>query len=123
MKYIKISDRKIIISGIGKLFFQDGFPISMSIQEANSCGYEVSILHVADECIKNGWSGKTTFNKISADFQDDINKNNFDFKLLKTFCDADYERQREMIFQYLYGCDYKQTKERGCESAKQFFVK
>lgn len=98
----QIGDRKICLQGIGKLFYQDGFPISMSVEKLKDRGIEVSILHVADECLKNGWTAKTTFNKISADFEDDINKSTNDKGLLQKFCFASYEDQREMIFQYLF---------------------
>lgn len=99
----KIGERKICIRGIGKMFFQDGFPISISISEMKKRGIEVSIFHVADECLKNGWSSKTTYNKLKSDIQDDIDGNNIDLEQLKTFCFAEYEEQREMIFNYLFG--------------------
>lgn len=99
---IQIEGRNIAIKGIGKMFYQEGFPISMSVSELKKRGIEVSIFHVADECIKNGWSAKTTFNKLKADFDDDIDRNEFDEDQLKTFCFASYETQREMIFNYLF---------------------
>lgn len=96
-------ERKICLRGVGKMFYQDGFPISMAISELKKNGIEVSILHVADECLKNGWSAKTTYNKLKADFEDDIDKENrCDLKLLEKFCLSDYDGQREMIFQYLF---------------------
>lgn len=95
--------RRIAIKGIGKMFFQDGFPISMAVSELKKRGVEVSIFHVADECLKNGWSPKTTFNKLVADFDEDIDNNDFDKERLGKFCYADYEEQRTMIFDYLYG--------------------
>jgi hypothetical protein len=100
----KFDDRLICIKGVGKLFYQDGFPISLSVTELKKKGVEVSILHVADECLKNGWSAKTTYNKIKSDFEEDIDGNTFDFDLLKNFCYSDYEQQREMIFEYLFKC-------------------
>ena len=102
---IRVEDfngRKIAIKGIGKLFYQDGFPISMAISELKNKGIEVSMLHVADECLKNGWSPKTTINKLKADFEDDIDRNEIDVELLEKFCHAEYEDQREMIFNYLF---------------------
>lgn len=96
------SGRRIAYKGIGKLFFQEGFPISMSVSELRKKGIEVSIFHVADECLKNGWSAKTTFNKLVADFADDIDGNNFDIDSLERFCFSSYEDQRKMIFQYLF---------------------
>ena len=98
----KFGDRLICLKGVGKLFYQDGFPISISISELKKKGIEVSILHVADECLKNGWSAKTTFNNLKTDMEEDIDRNAYDISLLKSFCYADYERQREMIFEYLF---------------------
>lgn len=99
--------RKIAIKGIGKMFYQGGFPISMAVSEFKKQGVEVSILHVADECLKNGWSAKTTFNKLKADFEEDIDGNEIDLGLLEKFVWASYEDQREMIFQYLFGSPSK----------------
>ena len=96
-------DRVICIKGIGKMFYQEGFPISLSISELKKKGIEVSIFHVADECLKNGWSPKTTINKLKADFDEDIDKENIiDFNQLEKFCNASYEDQREMIFDYFF---------------------
>ena len=66
----QIGGRKICLKGVGKFFYQDGLPISISVSELKKKGIEVSILHVADECLKNGWNAKTTFNKLKADFED-----------------------------------------------------
>lgn len=104
MRVVTIGDRKICIAGIGKLFYQDGYPISMAVSEMGKKGIEVSILHVADECLKNGWSAKTTYNKLISDFDTDIDKNKIDKDHLKLFLNSDYEAQREMIFEYLFGC-------------------
>jgi hypothetical protein len=95
-------DRNICIKGIGKLFYEQGFPISMSISELKKHNIEVSIFHVADECFKNGWNSKTVFNKLKADFEDDIQNNYLNVDELKRFCYSDYETQREMIHQYLF---------------------
>lgn len=94
---IELGPRKIAF-GIGKLFFESGFPISMAITELAKKGIEVSIFHVADECMKNGWTPKTTFNKIKADFEGE----SFDSTELQLFCESDYETQRKMIFNYLF---------------------
>lgn len=100
--FIAEDGRQIIIRGVGKLFYQDGFPISMSISVLKKKGWEVSLFHVADECMKNGWSPKTTFNKLVADFEDDIDGNVWDKEQVRKFCYASYEEQREMIFNYLF---------------------
>lgn len=98
-----IDGKEVCLKGVGKLFYQDGFPISMSIQTLKNAGVEVSILHVADECLKHGWSAKTTFNKIKADFDEDINNEKVNFDELEKFCFAPYEEQRGMIFNSLFG--------------------
>ena len=97
----KFGERNIAIKGIGKMFFQEGFPISMAVIELQKKGVEVSILHVADECLKNGWSAETTVRKLTDDFQD--SQEVLDKDLLSRFCYNTYEGQREMIFQYLFG--------------------
>ncbi len=50
-----IDGKAIIIGGIGKLYYQDGFPIPMAISHLKKQGVSVSILHIADELLKNGW--------------------------------------------------------------------
>jgi hypothetical protein len=102
IKTIQVEDRLIAVKGIGQMFYQDGFPISMAVSELSQKGIEVSILHVADECLKNGWSAKTTINKLVADFADDGNHNVLDKEQLTTFCNATYEQQRQMIYDYLF---------------------
>lgn len=113
----KIGERVTCLKGVGKMFYQEGFPVSVSISELKKRGIEVSILHVADECLKNGWSAKTTYNKLKADFEEDIDKENkYDLSMLEAFCWADYESQREMIFQYLFGAstdDVREAKTKG----------
>jgi hypothetical protein len=98
--YIEIGDRKIVIDGIGKRFYQDGFPISMAVDICRNQGLKVSILHAADECLKNGWSAKTVLTRFRNDFADVGEK--LDMGTLVAFCNASYEDQREMIFQYLF---------------------
>lgn len=97
----QFGNRTIVIRGIGKMFYQEGFPISMAVSEFSKNNIEVSVLHVADECLKNGWSAETTFRKIRDDFKDGLEKLNEE-QLFK-FCNSEYEEQREMIFQYLFG--------------------
>src|ERR1051326_6351678 len=102
MKCCTIHGKKIIVEGVGPLFFREGFPISMSVAFCKDRGYEVSILHVADECLKNGWSPKTTYSKLKVDFEDAIEGATVDLELLRKFCDAGYEEQRVMIHEYLF---------------------
>jgi hypothetical protein len=99
----KIGNRNICIKGVGKLFYQNGFPISMSVSELEKKNIEVSMFHVADECLKHGWSPKTTLTKLKDDFKDSCTIQKYDFNVLEEFCYAPYEEQRELIFNYLFG--------------------
>lgn len=101
----KFGNRMICIRGIGKLFYQNGYPISLAVSDFKKMNIEVSLLHVADECLKHGWSAYTTYSRLVSDFEEDISKNNYDLNLMKKFCYADYDEQRRMIFNYLYGPD------------------
>ena len=107
IQIIEIEDRTIAIKGIGRMFYEEGFPISMAIEELSKKGIEVSLLHIADECLKNGIPPKTVINKIKQDIDEDINKDSnktsVTFEQLSEFCEADYDRQREMLFNYLFG--------------------
>lgn len=50
---IEIDGRKIVIRGIGKSFYQDGFPIAMAVSMFLAKGFSVSLFHLADELLKN----------------------------------------------------------------------
>ena len=65
---VTIGKRQIAVRGIGRLFYQDGFPITMSIQCLKEKNIEISILHIVDELIKHGWSNKTILNTIIYNF-------------------------------------------------------
>lgn len=95
-----INNKKICLKGVGKMFYENGFPISMSIEYFKEKDIEVSILHVADECLKNGWSTKTIISKFKEDFEDCGKKLNI--KELEIFCNSEYETQREILFKYLF---------------------
>lgn len=100
-----IAGRKICIGGVGKLFFEQGFPISMSIQLLMSKNIEVSILHVVDELINHGWGKETIFKKIKADLEDcmdDKKAAEAILLLVYKFLSCSYELQRDMIFQILF---------------------
>lgn len=102
MKFVQIGTEKVCVKGVGKMFYQDGFPISLCVSELHKRGVKVSILHVADECLKNGWSADTILTKFKEDFADIGEK--LDMVILKSFCYASYEDQREMIFKSLFKC-------------------
>ena len=133
IEVIQIGNRTIVIRGVGKLFYQEGFPISMALSELNKKGYEVSFLHIADECMNNGWSSKTTIRKLKAESDIDIDgvMSVIDWNSLEEFCrlgDPDiynkggYEKQRELIFQYLFGTSSNEIRQQGfTEEIKDFF--
>jgi hypothetical protein len=103
-KIEQIGDKLICLKGIGKMFYQNGFPIAMAISNFKSKGIDVSLLHIADECLKHGWSSETTFKKL----REDIVDGNFETNLeqLELFCYSNYETQRVMIFESLFGGMY-----------------
>lgn len=105
----QFGDRRICIRGIGKMFYQDGFPISFAINEFNKKGIEVSILHIADECLKHGWLPETTYVKLTDELRKDLTNNSK--AQLKKFCYATYEEQRAMIFEYLFRNDFDLQKQ------------
>ena len=105
------------IRGIGQLFYQEGFPISMAIDELSRRGIEVSLYHVANECMDNGWSADTTIRKLKGETDIDINRSmdGINWELLVEFCrcldqplrgSGGYERSREIIFEYLFQHPY-----------------
>lgn len=100
----QFGDRRICIKGIGKMFYQDGFPISISIERFHKERIEVSLLHVADECLKHGWSAETTYVKLTDELGENLTYNSKN--RLKEFCFSSYEKQRAMIFEYLFGNDF-----------------
>jgi len=109
----QFGDRNICLKGIGKLFYQEGFPISMSISELKKKNIEVSLLHIIEELWDNGWSWKTIESKLNDELELDIDKSLiFDFDYLHNFYNCleqpkrkngGYEESREMIFKYLFG--------------------
>jgi len=109
----KIGNREICVRGIGKMFYQDGFPLSISASELKKKGIEISYLHIIDEFWGNGWSWKTIESKLLGELNDDIDKSlNIDIDSLKYFyslleqpkrSNGGYEESRDLIFQYLFG--------------------
>ena len=105
-------NKTICIGGIGKMFYQHGFPISVSVSELKKKNIEVSFLHVINEFWNNGWSWKTIEAKLNGEMEVDIDKSLvLDMDYLKSFYDCleqpkrkngGYEESREMIYQYLF---------------------
>ena len=101
MNYYIINGNKIVLKGIGKRFYQDGVPISITIEDCYKHNINVSMLHVADELLKEGWKQKTVLTKLEEEKSLDIT-NVMDMTNVKEFIFSDYETQREMIFNYLF---------------------
>jgi uncharacterized UBP type Zn finger protein len=101
MEIAEINGKKVIVKGVGKMYYESGFPISMSVEKAKTMGCEVSVLHVADELLKNGMSPKTVVSRIKEDFVD--GGLTIPMEHIEKFCNSSYEDQREMIFQSVFG--------------------
>lgn len=105
IKMTTIDGQMIVIGGIGKLYYQDGFPIPMAISHLKKKGAKVSILHIADELLKNGWRPDRVHQRLKAECEDVIAGDNLDpidWEEVRRFCYAEYEDQREMIFRSLF---------------------
>lgn len=110
-KFIEKDNIKLCVGGVGKLFYEFGFPLSMAISYLKSENVQVSPLHLIDEFWNNGWSWKTIEMKLRGELSDDIDKSmNLDFDYLETFYnlleqpkrkEGGYEESREMIRQYI----------------------
>lgn len=98
-----INGMPICIKGVGEFFYSSGFPIIMSLEILKEIGVECSMYHIADECLKNGWTAKTTYLRLTEDYVGSVSKD-----MLRKFCYTDYEMQREMIFKYLWGTSSSQ---------------
>src|SRR5690349_9055768 len=119
LEFTQIGNRSICLRGIGKMFYQEGLPIGISIKQLLSKGYEISLLHIADELLKNGWSPERVILTLTTELQDSVadGVNIFvDYAAISSFCFKEYEDQREMIFKYLFG-----NKESGVEWLKNKF--
>lgn len=113
LKITQIDKRKIVIGGIGKMLYQDGFPLSMAVSELKGKGLEISCLHMVEEFWDNGWSWQTIERKLRGEIEDCIagEKIDIDFVQLELFyrcldqprrSNGGYEESREIIFQYLF---------------------
>ena len=100
MEIVTIKDKRFVIKGVGKLFYQEGLPLSVQLKYLQDKNINISLLHLADELLKNGWSPKTTYNKIREELYGFID--NKDLETIYEFCNKDYEDQRDMIFNNLF---------------------
>lgn len=112
IKIINIGNRRVCVSGIGKMFYQDGFPISMAISVLAESGIEVSLYHVFDELSRSGGFPITkrgedrALTAIISSINDRIqgeNAGEITEDELTRYSKMNYEDQREEIFQYLFG--------------------
>lgn len=106
-KVEEINGRLVCIAGIGRLFYQEGFPVSMSVAEMRKRGVSVSMFHVAAECLENGWPPETVYSKLKEDIEDFTGQSDDIIPQLNEFCFASRDRQKEMIFSYLFGDKHK----------------
>lgn len=101
-KIITVGERNIVVEGVGRLFYQDGFPILMSIKRIKEFGLEVSSLHLAKELLYE-WEPKTVLVKLTAELNETIEGDEkLDLLEIEKFCYSNYEDRSEMIFNYLY---------------------
>lgn len=117
--YLKIETygtRQICIGGVGTLFHQEGFPIGISARLLADKGVELSWFHVIKELHFQYTSNERLFGKIKAELEDAaVEGIKFDVELLREFCYADWERRREMIYDYLW-------KDVPLQTQKNFFI-
>jgi len=108
------NNESIIVRGLGRFIFEQGLPLSIMIDELKMRGnLKISFLHLADELMRNGWSGHKTISYLKNETFIE------DFKPLQEFCDASFEDQRTLLFKFLFGEDPKEiirAKERGEKS-------
>jgi len=96
---IEIDNKKVVIKGIAKEYYEYGMPIGEVINKLKDLKYEISILHIVDEFIKVGWKNS----KIIALFKEEQFFTDLDIDSIIQFCSSSYEYQRELIFQSLFG--------------------
>lgn len=100
----EINNKRIAVKGVARLFFEQGLPISISAMELERKGVTVSYLHIADELIKANWSDKAIINKLNEELV--YFGIECDMDLVKHFLSLTYEASREVLFSYLFGCNW-----------------
>lgn len=93
-----IDNQVVVLRGVGRMYYESGLPIVFQIDELKKRGIKVSMLHVADELLKENWSVKRIMNTLT---EDKILSEENTIEIQK-FCYADYETQRSLIFKSLY---------------------
>lgn len=98
-----MNGRTIVLRGVGSAYFTTGIPVGMCAMYIESKGKEVSWLHVADDLQKQGWGN----NRIIAHLKEEASLSDLrhkpDMDAIKVFLELDYEDQRAMIFEHLWG--------------------
>lgn len=105
--FLAIADegRCRILKGVARLYYQRGLPFSIIAHTAQKKGCVISWLHMADELLKHGWSEKTILSRFREEFRDgrgDIDFDGITIDDIEAFLAADYDRQRTILFAYLF---------------------
>lgn len=108
-EFMTIGDRKIIIRGLGKMFYQEGMPIGMMAKRCEELGYEVSWLHITDELLKHGWEHKSIRGKLFEELVDSGKKELI--SSIENFLGRTYDERRDMLFQYLFNSNREKAAE------------
>jgi hypothetical protein len=108
LKVITVEEKQICVGGIGKMFFEHGLPISITIDQLSKNDIGFNLLNLVDEFIKNGWEEKTIISKISEELDSLVSKTDIDN--IQNFIKSDYEDQREMIFKSLFNTSSEDAK-------------
>lgn len=108
---ITVGDRHICIGGVGTMFHQEGFPLGIAAKILAEKGIELSWFHVVKELYFQYTSNDRLFNKLKAEIEDaSVEGIKVDLEQLREFIDGDWEKQRAMIFEYLYHSDINLAK-------------
>lgn len=112
VKIIITGDRTVVVKGIGKMFMQEGFPLSLSFAVLTSHGYEISIYHLVDELMRHYLDSGTLAYKVKdkvlstlKECVEDDKTVGINMEEVAHYISSDYEKQRQMIFTYLWGQD------------------
>lgn len=105
---LSMNSKKIVIKGIGRLFYESGFPIALSLDFCKENNLEFNIYTLIDELQKE-WSKKTILKKLSEELSD--GNLQLDYKAIEEFLDSAYEEQRDIIFKSLLDQSEVITKE------------
>lgn len=94
-----INNQPVVLRGVGRMYYESGLPIVFQIDELKKRGIKVSLLHIADELLKENWSVKRIMNTLTEDKILTLEETTE----IQKFCYEDYDAQRSTIFKSLYG--------------------